>query len=148
MIDAHQIDILISLIVFGILVFSIRKFKIIQKVIKAYEHRNLHEDIKLQAIQDKYYENKRQLESIQKDIEEMSLKISQLDQWFENEKESLERKENRLKQQKYTELYNKYRKTKIIEHIRQSLQEECIKSAQLLNQYAIEYVHKLESNSQ
>ena len=110
-----------------------------------YENRNLHEDIKLQGIQDKYYANKKYISSIDEETEEIKIKISKLEEWFNDETKLLEREETRLKQQKYSKLYNSYRRAKIIEYIKNELQKECVKKTQLFNQYAIEYAHQIDT---
>ncbi len=136
---------IISIIIFCILAGAVKKFKIISLVVRIYENRNLHEDIKLQRIQDEYYINKKYTISICEETEKIKAEISKLEPWFDNEIKLLEREETRLKQQKYSKLYNNYRRTKIIEYIRNELQKGCIDKTQLLNQYAVEYAHHIET---
>lgn len=144
MISSFIVNSAISLVVLTLTIHLFKKFKIRSMVIKNYENRNLHEDIKLQAVQDIYYMNKRQVNELSEEIANLKSRIHQLDKWFEEEKELLERKRTKLKRQKHEELCNKYKKEQIINYTRNSLILKCNESIQVFNQQALQYVENIE----
>lgn len=143
MIREPIINFITSSLVLFLLIFGFKKFKIRSMIIKTYENRNFNEEIKLQTIQDVYYANKRQIQELQEEIESIKLNIQKLEKWFQEEKESLYRKRDKLKRQKYHELYDQYKKMEITKYIRNSLMEQC--NSNILNQEAIHYVESIEN---